>query len=64
MKRFVAAVAAIVLSGCATYRTTLTDAQGRQITCEASGKNGIITGHYLRAEFDQCIAAANSAGYK
>ena len=45
-------------SACATYKTTVTDPQGRSITCEASGKSGLITGIYLRQGFDDCVAAA------
>jgi len=52
-----------VLAGCATYKTTLTDAQGRTVTCEASGKSGIITGYYLRRGFEDCIAAAKTQGF-
>ena len=52
-----------LLSGCATYKTTLTDSKGRSTTCEASGKNGLITGYYLRQGFDDCIAAAKANGF-
>lgn len=54
----------IVASACATYKTTLTDAQGRTVTCEASGKSGIITGHYLRQGFEDCVANAKANGFK
>ena len=57
-------VAVIVLEGCATYKTTLTDAQGRTVTCEASGKSGIVTGYYLRRGFEDCIADAKAQGFK
>jgi hypothetical protein len=53
-----------VIEGCATYKTTLTDPQGRTMTCEASGKNGIVTGYYLRSGFENCIAAAKAQGFK
>ncbi len=43
------------LAGCASYKTTLTDAQGRTITCEASGKSGILTGYYLRRGFKRLV---------
>ncbi|MGH6858410.1 MAG: hypothetical protein ACRECP_12455 [Methylocella sp.] len=52
------------LAGCATYKTTLADAQGRTATCEASGKNGIVTGYFLRRGFEDCIAAAKAQGFK
>jgi hypothetical protein len=52
------------LASCATYKTKLSDAQGRTITCEASGKNGIITGYYLRRGFEDCIAVAKAQGFK
>lgn len=51
-------------AGCATYKTTLTDANGRSTTCEASGKAGIITGIYLRQGFEDCVSAARKAGYQ
>lgn len=53
-----------LLSGCASYKTTLTDSKGTSATCEASGKNGLITGYYLRQGFEDCIAAAKANGYK
>lgn len=53
----------ITLSGCATYRQTLTNAQGQTITCEASGKSGIVTGHYLKQGFQDCIDRAHAQGY-
>lgn len=52
------------LAGCATYKTTLTDAQGRTVTCEASGKSGIVTGYYLRRGFEDCITNAKAQGFK
>ncbi|MGO9614584.1 MAG: hypothetical protein ACLPX5_16335 [Dissulfurispiraceae bacterium] len=52
------------LASCATYKTTLTDAQGRTITCEASGKSGIVTGYYLRRGFEDCISAAKAQGFE
>jgi len=52
------------LVGCATYKQTLTDAKGQTVTCEASGKSGILTGMYLKQGFDDCIASANKNGYK
>jgi len=51
------------LTGCATYKTTLTDAQGRSVTCEASGKSGIVTGVYLRQGFEDCVNAAEAKGF-
>lgn len=58
------AVAVTAAAGCATYKTTLTDAQGRTAACEASGKNGVVTGYYLRRGFEDCIAAAKAQGFK
>jgi len=60
----IASVAAIILTGCATYKSTLTNAKGETVTCEASGKSGIMTGHYLRQGFEDCLAAARDRGYK
>lgn len=57
-------VALSALAGCATYKTTLTDAQGRTVTCEASGKSGIVTGYYLRRGFEDCVANAKAQGFK
>ena len=53
----------LLLSGCATYKKTMTDAQGRTITCEASGKSGIVTGYYLRKGFEDCVDDAKAQGY-
>jgi hypothetical protein len=52
------------LMGCATYKSTLTNAQGQTVTCEASGKSGIVTGYYLRRGFEDCIADAKAQGFK
>ena len=60
----IAIISLITLVGCATYKTTLTNAKGESITCEASGKSGIVTGYYLRKGFDNCIASARSQGFK
>ena len=58
----IACVAA--LAGCAHYKTTLTNAKGETVTCEASGKSGFITGYYLRRGFEDCVNAANAQGFK
>jgi hypothetical protein len=50
------------LTGCASYKATLTDKEGH--TTEASGKNGIITGSHVRGAFDDCVAAAKAQGYQ
>lgn len=60
----IATVSITVLAGCATYKTTLTNAKGETVTCEASGKSGIITGYYLRQGFEDCISAAKAQGFK
>lgn len=52
-----------ILTSCATYETTLTNAQGQTVTCKASGKSGIVTGYYLRKGFEDCIDRAKAAGY-
>jgi len=57
-------IAALLLGACATYKATLTNEQGQTVTCEASGKSGIITGSYVRGAFDDCIAAAKAQGFK
>ena len=59
-----AIVSITALSGCATYKTTLTNAQGETVTCEASGKSGFVTGYYLRRGFEDCVNAAKSQGFK
>ena len=58
---FIAALS--LIGGCATYKTTLTNEKGESVTCEASGKSGIITGYYLRRGFEDCIAAAKERGF-
>ncbi len=53
-----------VLAGCAHYKTTLTNAKGETVTCEASGKSGFITGYYLRRGFEDCVNAAKARGFE
>jgi hypothetical protein len=53
----------ICVAGCATYETTLTNAQGQTTACKASGKSGIVTGYYLRKGFEDCVNQAKAAGY-
>jgi len=64
LKLIIASVILTALVGCATYKTTLTNAKGETVTCEASGKSGIITGYYLRRGFEECINAAKAQGFK
>ena len=52
------------LTGCASYKITLRDVNGSSITCEASGKSGIITGYYLKKGFEDCVTNAREQGYK
>jgi len=54
----------LALAACATYQETLTNAQGQKVTCEAHGKNGIVTGLWLRQGFDHCVHQAQAAGYQ
>ena len=58
-----AVIMTVTLAGCASYKRTMTDSQGHTLTCEASGKAGIVTGIYLRQGFDNCVAAAEAKGY-
>jgi len=59
-----AIVSVTALTGCAHYKTTLINAQGETVTCEASGKSGPVTGYYLRRGFEDCINAAKAQGFK
>ena len=59
-----AIVSVTVLAGCAHYKTTLTNAQRETVTCEASGKSGVITGYYLRRGFEDCVNAAKARGFE
>jgi len=61
--RIMLSLALVLVSGCASYKSTLTNAQGQTVTCEASGKSGLVTGHYLRRGFEDCIAAAKAQGF-
>lgn len=56
-------IGAASMAGCATYKTTLTNAKGESVTCEAHGKNGIITGMYLKKGFTDCVNNAKANGY-
>ncbi|MBV8665448.1 MAG: hypothetical protein JO269_03095 [Burkholderiaceae bacterium] len=64
MKRLIITFVAVTLTGCASYKQTLTNAQGQSITCEASGHAGIVTGQYLKEGFDKCVSEAENKGYK
>jgi hypothetical protein len=57
-------VTTILLSGCATYTTTLTNAKGETVACKAQGKDGIVTGYYLRKGFEKCVSNAEAHGFK
>jgi len=54
--------ALLLLSGCAGYKRTLTDAQGRSITCETGGKSG-LGGDDVRKGFEDCVNDAKARGY-
>jgi hypothetical protein len=58
---FIASLGVVTLAGCVTYQTTLINAQGQTITCEARGKSGIVTGY---SGFEDCVAAAKAQGFK
>ena len=60
---FVIVLVTLLVSGCASYQTTLRNKNGETITCEASGKSGIITGYYLKEGFDFCVSSAHKAGF-
>jgi hypothetical protein len=60
----VGCLVAMLFSGCATYKITLANEKGQIVTCEATGKSGIVTGYYLRRGFEECVEAANSQGFK
>lgn len=55
---------AATLTACATYKSTLMNDKGQSITCEASGKSGIITGYYLREGFEACMESAKAHGFR
>jgi len=57
----VAFISIIALTGCTCYSTTLVNAQGRTITCEAKGKDCSITG---QRNYDECVAAAKEKGFR
>jgi hypothetical protein len=46
----------LLLSGCAGYKRTMSDAQGRTITCEAGGADA-------RKDFEACVDDAKARGY-
>jgi hypothetical protein len=53
----------LLLSGCAGYKRTLSDAQGRTITCEAGGKSAAVSGADPRKDFEACVNDAKARGY-
>ncbi len=57
---------AIGLSGCAlvpVQQQTLTNAEGRTLTCKQVGA-GIISAHIGEQEFMDCLTKAQALGYK
>lgn len=53
------------ISGCipvTTYQRTFTDTKGRTVTCEVSGRAGLLTGYYLKKGFDDCVANTEANG--
>ena len=63
MQTLFSLILATQLLGCATHIATLTDDKGQSITCEASGKAGIISHTYLEEGFRDCVEAARSRGF-
>lgn len=63
MKYLAVIIIGIMLSACASYHETLTNAKGQSVTCEASGHAGIITGFYLKESFRSCIDDARAHGF-
>jgi uncharacterized protein YceK len=63
VKPFLIALAILLISGCASYQATLRNKNGETITCEASGKSGLITGYYLKEGFDTCVDNAHKSGF-
>ncbi len=55
---------ALACAGCASYKTTLTNAQGDIRSCEARSYDGTVTGQVPKQAFDACVANAIAAGYK
>lgn len=56
-------IATVSIAGCASYKTTLANSKGETMTCESSGKNGLITGYLVRKRFDDCVDDARSKGF-
>ena len=52
VERDLVALIILLVGGCASYQTVLRNKNGETITCEASGKSGIITGYYLKEGFE------------
>jgi hypothetical protein len=57
-----AVIALLLLCGCAGYQRTMSDAQGRSITCQAGGNNG-VSGGDPRKDFEACVEDAKARGY-
>ena len=55
--------ASLSMLGCATYKSTMSNAKGEVITCEATGKNGFVTGYLLQKRFEDCVREAHALGY-
>lgn len=63
MKLISSLIILVSLSGCASYNTTLTRADGKQYHCVASGY-GIIGSIITSSRHEECVKRAKEKGYE
>jgi len=56
-----ASVSIMALTGCSCYSTTLINAQGQMMTCEAKGKNCSVAGY---RSYEECVSSARAQGFR
>ncbi|MGO9378892.1 MAG: hypothetical protein ACLP29_10110 [Dissulfurispiraceae bacterium] len=57
----IASISIMALIGCSCYSTTLINAQGQMITCEAKGKNCSVAGYH---SYEECVRSAKAQGFR
>jgi hypothetical protein len=57
----IASISITALTGCSCYSTTLINAQGQMMTCEAKGKNCSVAGY---RNYEECVSSAKAQGFR
>ncbi len=57
----IASISIMALTGCTCYSTTLINAQGQLMTCEAKGRNCSVAGY---SSYEECVSSAKAKGFR